>query len=32
MKDVELAAIDDQDQIRVYTDLDTNEKDEQTLI
>ncbi|MDQ0872478.1 uncharacterized membrane protein YcaP (DUF421 family) [Paenibacillus sp. V4I3] len=31
MKDVELATIDDQDQIRVYTDLDSNEKDEQTL-
>ncbi|KQX66394.1 DUF421 domain-containing protein [Paenibacillus sp. Root444D2] len=32
MKDVELATIDDQDQLRIYTDLDTNEKDEQTLI
>ncbi len=32
MKEVELATIDDQDQIRIYTDLETNEKDEQTLI
>ena len=33
MKDVELATIDDQNHIRVYTDtnLDTNQKDEQTL-
>ncbi|SDO02244.1 Uncharacterized membrane protein YcaP, DUF421 family [Paenibacillus sp. yr247] len=31
MEDVALATIDDQDQVRVYTDLDVNEKDEQTL-
>lgn len=31
IQDVAVATIDDQNNVRVYTDLDTNEKDEQTL-
>jgi uncharacterized membrane protein YcaP (DUF421 family) len=31
IKDVELATINDQYQLRIHTDLDTNKKDEQTL-
>lgn len=32
VEDVALATIDDQDQVRIYTELDTNEKDELTPI